>query len=208
MFVFITAMNTIINSTLASSLPSNALPSMMAEWGNQDTVLPISMFLIGEFAYINTVHVLESQSMLIAHQVMFLVRKPRPLVLLKFTVETASRDRALHTYLPKVVRSSQESKNLTQGSRSYPVGTTKRTVWPPMDHARNFLRLLPLDARLRPRAELACFPRVSPLCRHLCQLAHRGRHRHRGGSLRHSAAPRPRDGDFHGGMPKRFPPSV
>lgn len=44
-------MATVINSTMASSLPSNAIPYLAEEWGISSTtekVLPISMFLIGE----------------------------------------------------------------------------------------------------------------------------------------------------------------
>lgn len=51
LFILITTMTTVINSTMASSLPSNAIPYLAKEWGISSTtqkVLPISMFLIGE----------------------------------------------------------------------------------------------------------------------------------------------------------------
>lgn len=43
-------MTTVINSTIASSLPSNAIPYIAKEWGvssSTEKVLPISTFLIG-----------------------------------------------------------------------------------------------------------------------------------------------------------------
>lgn len=45
-------MTTVINSTIASSLPSNAIPYIAKEWGvtsSTEKVLPISTFLIGVF---------------------------------------------------------------------------------------------------------------------------------------------------------------
>ena len=44
-------MMTIINSTMGSSLPSNAIPYIAQDWNIQSEsqmVLPISMYLIGE----------------------------------------------------------------------------------------------------------------------------------------------------------------
>ncbi|KAI1106480.1 major facilitator superfamily transporter [Jackrogersella minutella] len=49
-FVLITAMATVINSTMGSALPSMAIPYMMEEWGvtsQTQSVLPISTFLMG-----------------------------------------------------------------------------------------------------------------------------------------------------------------
>ncbi|KAF3766489.1 MFS general substrate transporter [Cryphonectria parasitica EP155] len=48
--IVVTTMATVVNSTMASSLPSNAIPYMMEEWHVNSTsqqVLPISMFLVG-----------------------------------------------------------------------------------------------------------------------------------------------------------------
>lgn len=45
-------MTTVMNSTIASSLPSNAIPYIAKEWGldsSTEKVLPISTFLIGVF---------------------------------------------------------------------------------------------------------------------------------------------------------------
>jgi len=44
-------MMTIINSTMGSALPSNAIPFLAAEWGIESQtmkVLPISVYLIGK----------------------------------------------------------------------------------------------------------------------------------------------------------------
>lgn len=44
-------MFTIINSTLGSALPSNAVPFIMQDWGihsEAEAVLPMSTYLIGE----------------------------------------------------------------------------------------------------------------------------------------------------------------
>jgi len=49
--VLVMVMMLIINSTMGSALPSNALPSITSEWGvvsQQQMVLPISVYLIGE----------------------------------------------------------------------------------------------------------------------------------------------------------------
>ena len=48
--VVLTTMMLIVNSTMGSALPSNALPFIAAEWGvesEQQMVLPISVYLIG-----------------------------------------------------------------------------------------------------------------------------------------------------------------
>lgn len=50
-FIVFTTMTTVINSTMGSSLPSNAIPYFTAEWhvtSETEKVLPISVFLIGE----------------------------------------------------------------------------------------------------------------------------------------------------------------
>lgn len=49
-FIMFTTMTTVINSTIASSLPSNAIPYIAKEWGvssSTEKVLPISTFLVG-----------------------------------------------------------------------------------------------------------------------------------------------------------------
>ncbi|CAK7568506.1 MAG: hypothetical protein SEPTF4163_006499 [Sporothrix epigloea] len=48
--ILITTMTSIINSTMGSSLPSNAVPAMTKEWGVTSTtqmVLPVSIYLVG-----------------------------------------------------------------------------------------------------------------------------------------------------------------
>lgn len=50
-FIVVTTMATVINSTMGSALPSNAIPYFTAEWhvtSETEKVLPISVFLIGE----------------------------------------------------------------------------------------------------------------------------------------------------------------
>ncbi len=49
--ILLVTMSTIINSTMGSALPSNAIPYITQEWGVTSQplkVLPISMYLIGE----------------------------------------------------------------------------------------------------------------------------------------------------------------
>lgn len=49
--VVLTTMMLIVNSTMGSALPSNALPFIAAEWqvkSEQQIVLPISVYLVGE----------------------------------------------------------------------------------------------------------------------------------------------------------------
>lgn len=50
--VVFTTMTTVINSTIGSALPSNAIPYITKEWNiisQAQSVLPISIFLVGEF---------------------------------------------------------------------------------------------------------------------------------------------------------------
>ncbi len=49
--ILITTMLNILNSTMGSALPSNAIPFMAAEWhvtSSIQQVLPMSMYLVGE----------------------------------------------------------------------------------------------------------------------------------------------------------------
>ena len=49
--IALTTMMLIVNSTMGSALPSNALPFIAAEWqvtSEQQMVLPISVYLVGE----------------------------------------------------------------------------------------------------------------------------------------------------------------
>ena len=51
MSILLTTMMLIVNSTMGSALPSNALPFITDEWdivSDQQKVLPISVYLIGE----------------------------------------------------------------------------------------------------------------------------------------------------------------
>lgn len=51
MSILCTTMTTVLNSTIGSALPSNAIPYITKEWNvtsQTQTVLPISIFLVGE----------------------------------------------------------------------------------------------------------------------------------------------------------------
>lgn len=51
-FIVFTSMVTVVNSTMGSALPSNAIPYFPREWGvtsQMQRTLPIAIFLVGMF---------------------------------------------------------------------------------------------------------------------------------------------------------------
>lgn len=129
-FVAFTTVTTVLNSTIGSALPSNAIPYITKEWdvtSQTQAVLPISIFLVGKF---------KSRSM---------------------SPYTCPTNQALGYIFGENYASSPSSLQfmILTSSRSNYLGPRNRTIWSPAKRHWNFHDVLYMDNGMCPSTQLA-----------------------------------------------------